>query len=87
MLESVLQQKATEYAVSRGWFSRKVQWMGRRGAPDKLFARGGLVVFVEFKQKGKKPNLLQEREIARMQAAGLWVLVFDDLDTAHAFFT
>lgn len=87
MLESVLQQKATEYAISRGWFSRKVSWMGRRGAPDKLFARGGLAVFVEFKQKGKKPNKQQEREIARMQEAGLWVVVFDDLETARAFFT
>jgi len=86
MLEIALEKKATQYAISHGWFVRKLQWGGRRGAPDRLFARGGLAVFVEFKQKGKKPGKQQQREIDRMKEAGLWVIVIDDLATAHAFF-
>ena len=78
-------------AVLAGWFVRKLKWIGRRNAPDRFFARAfdrpcprcgtrGRVVNIEFKRKGKGPRVTQEREIARMRAAGLDVHVIDNYD-------
>ena len=64
---------------------RKVQWIGRRGAPDRLvmlppWARGsGITVWVELKAPGKKPEIYQLREHARMRAMGQRVEVIDSL--------
>ena len=72
---------------------RKVQWIGRRGAPDRLvmlppsFKRdAGDVLFyesqtiwVELKAPGAKPRPSQEREHERMRAMGQHVEVIDSL--------
>ncbi|MCX8005092.1 MAG: hypothetical protein N2688_09070, partial [Burkholderiaceae bacterium] len=41
---------------------RKVQWVGRRGAPDRLVRLPGRHVWVELKAPGERPTRLQERE-------------------------
>lgn len=78
-----------------GWtIIRKLKWIGRRNAMDRFFARAyrkpcrecgarGRVVLIEFKRKGKKPNITQEREIARFRDAGVEVYVVDDLADAR----
>ena len=73
---------------------RKVQWIGRRGAPDRLVMvphgpRGGRnssikTFFVELKAPGKKPEPHQAREHRRMRDMGQNVVVIDSVDAVEA---
>ena len=67
---------------------RKVQWVGRRGAPDRLvmlpFAKGdqwchSCTIWVELKAPGVKPESYQLREHERMRKMGQRVEVIDSL--------
>lgn len=69
---------------------RKVQWIGRRGAPDRfvmlpLCGRSGRwsscrAIWVELKAPGEKAKPHQKREHNRMRAMGQLVVVIDSLD-------
>lgn len=79
-----------DYLVKRvkamGGEVRKVQWIGRIGAPDRLImmrslALGiGFTVWVELKAPGAKPRPSQLREHERMRAMGQRVVVIDSLE-------
>jgi len=84
--ESVLESKSIDLAEKRGWWYRKLKWIGRRGAPDRLFVRKGVVIFVEFKAYGKEPTIQQSREHKRMRDQGLRVEVIDNIDDAWVIF-
>jgi hypothetical protein len=86
VLEASIEAFVIKFAEDRGWFYRKVAWLGRRAAPDRIFARDGRIVFVEFKRPGEEPRALQRREIARMRAAGIEVHVIDDVDAGMRLF-
>lgn len=88
-----------DYLVKRvnamGGEVRKVRWIGRRGAPDRLvmmpavvteaghFADGG-TVWVELKAPGKVPEPHQVREHERMRKMGQRVEVIDSLAGVEA---
>jgi hypothetical protein len=63
---------------------RKVRWIGRRHAPDRvallpfLFA-GTQTVWVELKATGERPSRAQAREHDRMRRAGQEVLVISSI--------
>lgn len=74
---------------------RKVQWIGRRGAPDRLVMLPERVVrlnehttyrhkpcslWVELKAPGVEPEPYQLREHARMRALGQTVIVIDSIE-------
>lgn len=69
---------------------RKVQWVGRRGAPDRLVMLpipGGIgkeewdtAIWVELKAPGKKAEPHQVREHERMRAMGQRVVVIDSIE-------
>ena len=59
---------------------RKVQWIGRRGAPDRLVLLPGYHPFVELKRAKKGAEAHQRREHIRLQRAGLLVLVIDSFE-------
>ncbi|MFC3724473.1 VRR-NUC domain-containing protein [Neoaquamicrobium sediminum] len=80
MLESYIERKVCEYAKKLGWLVRKLQWVGRHGAPDRLFIRAGRVVFIEFKAPGKKPTEHQRLELERLREQGMEAYVVDDID-------
>lgn len=80
MQERAIETAAIKYAKSNGWLTRKLQWIGRNGAPDRLFAKGGRIVFIELKQKGKKATVQQALEHERMISAGLEVYVCDSIE-------
>jgi len=73
---------------------RKVKWIGRRGAPDRVVMlpwrlvgnvhRKPLSVWVELKATGKKPELYQLREHERMQRRGMHVVWLDSRETVDA---
>ncbi len=86
MLESAIEERVQRLAEARGWLVRKVKWLGRRGAPDRLYLRGGRFVFVEFKRAGKIPTPQQAREHQRLRDAGCEVVAIDSVEAGDAFF-
>ena len=64
---------------------RKVTWIGRRGAPDRLVMLPAQreyesTFWVELKAPGVKAESYQLREHARMRAMGQRVVVIDSID-------
>lgn len=80
MLEKQLQTKCLKYAASLGIFKWKFQDKFNAGFPDAMLAYKGGVLFIEFKQKGKKPTPLQSAVHQKMRNAGLLVEVIDDFE-------
>lgn len=67
-------------AERAGYFVRKVSWVGRKSAPDRLFAREDRgEVWIEFKAPGEEATRLQKREHKRMREAGMEVHVCDNV--------
>lgn len=87
--------KIEEHLVRRvrelGGEVRKVKWLGRRGAPDRLVMlptvaapMPGLMprptIWVELKAPGEKPKPHQQREHERMRRMGQRVVVIDSIE-------
>lgn len=70
-VEADVELAAVGWAKQNGHFCRKLQWVGRRNAPDRLFGVRGRAVFVEFKRPGAPLRETQGKEIERMRASGL----------------
>jgi hypothetical protein len=82
------------YLVKRvkdlGGECRKVQWIGRHGAPDRVVMRGerdgpgwaipAETIWVELKAPGEKARPSQVREHKRMRAVGQRVVVIDSIE-------
>jgi hypothetical protein len=79
MLESGIERRVCDHAERTGWLVRKVAYIGRRGAPDRWFLRGGRLLLIEFKRPGCTPEPHQVREHARLMAAGFPVHVIDSI--------
>lgn len=85
--ERFIERKVTDYAVKKlGWLSRKLQWIGRHGAPDRVFIRLGKLIFIEFKQFKKKPTEHQALEHERLRGAGMDVYVIDSIEAGIELF-
>ena len=82
--ESEIEKYLVDLVEMAGGEVRKVKWIGRRGAPDRLVMLSG-VHFVELKAPGKKPEPHQIREHDRMRAQGVDVYVLDTYDAAARF--
>jgi hypothetical protein len=78
-LERDLEAACGRLSAAAGWFHRKYKGPGRRAHPDRLFAKGGRAVWIEFKLPGCAPTPLQWLEISAMRAAGLEVHVIDNI--------
>lgn len=85
MIEARVEKYLCDRVKAAGGEVRKVKWVGRRGAPDRLVLLPTLgLFFVELKRpKGGKLAAHQEREIARLCSYGVMVLVLwsvEDVD-------
>lgn len=90
MRESYIEQYLCAKVKELGGEVRKVQWIGRRGAPDRLVMLPAKycykelmnepTIWVELKAPGEKVKPHQAREHARMRAMGQRVEVIDSLD-------
>lgn len=80
LVESTIEKSVCGLAEKQGWWVRKVVWLGRRGAPDRIFAKNGRTVFIEFKRLGKEARANQARELKRMRAAGIEAHVIDSIE-------
>lgn len=96
MRESVIENHLVERAKALGGEVRKVKWLGRHGAPDRLvmlppavlhgnvWRRTVGTVWVELKAPGEKPKPHQVREHDRMRRMGQHVVVIDSLEGVEA---
>ena len=81
MLERDIEKAIKEYARSRGFLAYKFTSPGHIGVPDGLFISPvGFVIMMEFKQTGKKPTAMQQREIDRINQHGVLALVVDSVE-------
>lgn len=75
MQERKLEKEVVKLAERYGWLTRKLEWVGRRSAPDRIFMRSGVVLFIELKQKDGRLSVGQKREIWRLLDSGVRVFV------------
>lgn len=75
--EAKVVQRIKALVKSHGGEVRKVEWSGRRGAPDLLVLMPGFHLFVEAKAEGERPRPEQLREHKRLEKAGFVVLVVE----------
>jgi len=84
MRESKIEQYLIDAVASLGGETRKVQWIGRNGAPDRVvWLPDGRQLWIELKQFGKTPSPVQLREHARMARCGQHVHVVDSIDAVE----
>lgn len=89
MRERDIERDLVKRVTALGGEVRKVAWVGRRGAPDRLVMlpppkasplAGAATIWVELKAPGKKPTITQLREHDRMREMGQRVEVVDSID-------
>lgn len=86
MRESQVESHLRKRWKEIGGAIRKVQWLCRRGAPDRfLMLPDGRSWFVELKAPGKTADDHQAREHKRLWAMGQKVLVLDTIDAVDQF--
>lgn len=64
--ESTVEKEICDWAKAQGIRTYKFVSPGRKGVPDRMFMKDGLVSFLEVKRPGEKPTPLQCREIRLM---------------------
>lgn len=93
MRERNIEQHLVQRVKALGGEVRKVKWIGRRGAPDRIVmlpdpgpdnGTFNNAWWVELKAPGVKPEGYQLREHARMRRMGQRVVVIDSLEQVEA---
>lgn len=77
--ESYIEAKIGDYARSKLCINFKFSSPSRRGVPDRMFMFNGRVMFIEFKQRGRKTTPLQNFTIETIRAQGIDVHVIDNV--------
>jgi hypothetical protein len=98
MRESVVESHLVKRVEETGGLCRKVQWIGRRGAPDRLvgwppevmpgglaLSRKGWHALIETKRPAKGAEAHQAREHERLRAIGFDVRVLDTIEKVDDF--
>lgn len=94
--EGKIEDYFVEQCEANGALVRKLAYVGRRGAPDRMVVWGlyrggrdgyigGRIDFVELKAPGKKPDPHQEREHERLRALGCNVHVIDSKEAVDRY--
>lgn len=81
-----VQKPTVAYAKRLGWLGRKITFEGVNGAPDYVFMRNGVILWVEFKRPGGALSAQQVRRHAELRAQGFPVRVIDNQDAGRALF-
>ena len=69
ILERTIEGRVVEWARKRGWKVKKMNGLGDRGWPDRLFVGpGGICAFIEFKKPGGKLTPLQQDTINELRS-------------------
>ncbi len=84
-IEANEELEAVAWAENNGWVVRKMQYIGRRGCPDRFFFGYGQIIPIEFKKNGGRKSEGQVVEHARMAAVGVIIHTFYSSADAIAF--
>ena len=85
--ESSVEKYFVALAVKYGWAVRKLQWVNRAGAPDRIILKHyQRLVFVELKAPRGVLAPHQEREHERLRAMGFEVVVLWDKQMVETYF-
>ncbi|CAB4122651.1 VRR-NUC domain containing protein [uncultured Caudovirales phage] len=88
MRESEIEKYLVKRVKELGGQIRKVQWIGRNGAPDRrVMLPNRFPVWVELKATGKKAEPHQVREHTRMRGLGELVEVIDSIEAVDELLT
>jgi hypothetical protein len=77
MRERDIERYLVTRAKALGGEVRKVKWLGRNGAPDRIIMHPRATLWVELKATGKTCPPHQRREHERMRRMGQLVAVID----------
>ncbi len=81
MRERDIEAHLVQRVKALGGEIRKLRWIGRRGAPDRVVMfPGGQLWWIELKRPGGTAEAHQAREHARMLKMGQCVLVLDTIE-------
>lgn len=81
MIERDVERRLVRRVRELGGEVRKVRWVGRNGAPDRVvFLTGKPALWVELKRPGGRLRRCQVREHERMRNAGQHVVVWSSID-------
>ena len=74
-MESKIQAKIKARFENAGWIVVKLIQTNCNGIPDLMCLKGGKTVFVEVKQRGKKPTELQQFRHDQLTQNGFQVFI------------
>ena len=81
--ENKIETAFVKHVKKLGGEVRKLKWIGRHGAPDRIvFFPPNVVFFVELKAPGKKLDPHQKREHKRLKRFGMKVYTIDSIADA-----
>jgi len=80
MRESDIEHYLIDQVKVKGGEVRKVKWVGRNGAPDRIVMLPDRTVWVELKAPGEKCKPHQIREHERMRRMDQRVVVVDSFE-------
>lgn len=96
MMEREVEAHLVALVKKLGGECRKVSWIGRNGAPDRLVMLPSIqpkcgctvpvTVWCELKAPGQKAKPHQQREHERMRAMGQVVVVLDSIEAVDMWF-
>ncbi len=82
-LERTIEAAVVRWAKAQGIESLKLNTMGRRSMPDRLFwLNGGRPLLIEFKRPGKRPTKLQAYTMKKLKGLGYAVVWCDSAEEA-----
>jgi len=85
--EAYIESEVSKYAKKLGWRPRKMEYIGRRGCPDRWFMRGqAQLVIIEFKDPNGKTSAAQKREINWLKLNGFDVHVVESIAQGREIF-
>jgi hypothetical protein len=86
MRESAIEKRFVGQVQIRRGEVRKVKWIGRAHAPDRLAMMPHTHFYAELKATGKDARDGQAREHERMRRAGMKVYVLNSIEAIDNFF-
>jgi len=86
-LEIDIELEFVDRAKGQGWIAEKFEFVGRRGAPDRLvLLPGGIICFIEFKRTPKdRPSPQQLKFKQEAEALSHHWLLTSSVDEAMRF--
>lgn len=84
--EAIVETYLIKRVEELGGITRKLQYIGRNGAPDRmLLFPGGKLLFVECKRRGGKAEKHQARELEKLTQLGQTVALLDSKEGVDDF--